>query len=353
MMMMSLLPGGRRRRTANWVRWSLLVLVPITAVLTVSAYMVLWAPNTFDGERTITISKGDTFRQIEDTLIVSGVVRSGFLFNLAARVRGSTRKMQIGRYRFNSGMSNVEILEDLEYGTSVEMVTVRLPEGFSTRRLPLLLGRTLGLDTSLLTALIGDTSFVRSLGIDAPSLEGYLLPNTYKFYWQESDSFVVSTLTTAFHKFFNDSLRLTAAGRGMSVHEVLTLASIIEAETRLDSERARISGVYHNRLRKRMRLQADPTIQYILEDGPRRITYADLNRASPYNTYRNSGLPPGPINNPGMASIMAALHPEKHRYYFFVASGSGGHTFTRTYAEHLKEVRNYRKRRRAAARAGG
>jgi UPF0755 protein len=348
--------GGKRKRrgrAGRWARRGLLGAALLVVLLWAGAYAVLWAPNTFDGERIITVSKGDTFRQIEDTLIVSGVVRSGFLFNMAARFRGSTRKMQIGRYRFRSGMSNVEILEDLEYGTSVELVSVTLPEGYPTRRIPRLLNKALGLDTASVRSLISDSGFIRSLGIGAPTLEGYLLPNTYRFTWQESDTFVITTLVGSFRRFFNDSLRAAAASRGMSVHEVLTLASIIQAETRVDSERARISGVYHNRLRKRMRLQADPTIQYILEDGPRRITYADLNRTSPYNTYRNSGLPPGPINNPGMASILAALNPEKHRYYFFVASGGGGHTFTRTYAEHLKEVRSYRKRRQAAAKEGG
>ncbi len=349
-------PLIRRKKTGAAGRWNRrLILAAVIAVVAVCAlaYAVLWAPNTFGEDRIITVSRGDTFRQIEDTLIASGVVRSGLLFNLAARFRGSTRRMQIGRYRFRSGMSNVDILEDLEYGTSVELVSVTLPEGYTTKRIPLLLGRTLGLDTTGVRSLISDTSFIGGLGIDAPTLEGYLLPNTYRFTWQESDTFVLSTMVGAFHRFFDDSLRSLADRRGMSIHEVLTLGSIIEAETKVDSERARISGVYHNRLSKRMRLQADPTIQYILEDGPRRITYADLKRSSPYNTYRNSGLPPGPINNPGKASILAALNPEQHRYYFFVASGNGGHIFTRTYAEHLREVRKFRKRRLDAAKEGG
>jgi len=349
-------PASRKnkRGRGRWARRILAALLVAAAALSAGAYLVLWAPNTFDEDRVITVSKGDTFRQIEDTLIVSGVVRSGFLFNLAARVRGSTRKMQIGRYRFRSGMSNVEILEDLEFGTSAELVTVTIPEGTKSRRVPLLLQRMLGLDSASVGRLISDTAFIRGLGVDAPSLEGYLLPNTYRFYWQESDTFVISTMVGTFRRFFGDSLREAARARGMSVHQVLTLASIIEAETRVDSERARISGVYHNRLRKRMRLQADPTIQYILEDGPRRITYRDLNRESPYNTYRNLGLPPGPINNPGMASILAALNPEKHGYFFFVANGGGGHTFSRTYAEHLREVRVYRRKRQAeAAKEGG
>ncbi len=314
-------------------------------------YVTLWAPNGFDGDRIITVSKGDTFRQIEDTLVTSGVVRNRLLFNVAARILGSTRRMQIGRYRFRSGMSNSRILEDLEFGKSVELVTLVVPEGMRARRVAALYRRNLGLDTALFMGLVRDTAFIRKIGIDAPTLEGYLLPSTYEFYWQESEETVLATMAGAFTIFFDDSLRARASRHGMSVHQVQTLASIIEGETSVDSERTTISGVYSNRLRKQMRLQADPTVQYILEDGPRRLTYSDLQRPSPYNTYRNSGLPPGPINNPGRASILAAVNPERHGYYFFVANGSGGHTFSRTYAEHLREVRKFQRRRAAAARA--
>ncbi|HLF13605.1 MAG TPA: endolytic transglycosylase MltG [Bacteroidota bacterium] len=340
--------GSGRKRHPKRLAWSL----PTMVVLALGGIsVVLWAPNTFDGDRIITVSKGDTFRQIEDTLVTSGVVRNRFLFNLAARILGSTRRMQIGRYRFRSGMSNSRILEDLEFGKSVEPVMVTVPEGYRTRRLAALFRRNLGLDTAVFMSLVQDTAFIRRVGLDPPTLEGYLLPDTYQFYWQESEETVLSTMAGAFAVFFNDSLRAGAGRRGMGVHQVLTLASIIEAETSVDSERTRISGVYSNRLRKRMRLQADPTVQYILEDGPRRLSYSDLHRSSPYNTYRNAGLPPGPINNPGRASILAAIYPEKHGFYFFVANGEGGHTFSRTYAEHLREVRKYQRRREAAAAA--
>jgi UPF0755 protein len=314
-------------------------------------YVILWAPNAFDGDRIITVSKGDTFRAVEDTLVTSGVIRNRLLFNLAARILGSTRRMQIGRYRFRSGMSNSRILEDLEFGKSVEFVTITIPEGTRARRVAAIFGRNLGLDTSIFMGLVRDADFTRRAGIDAPTLEGYLLPSTYRFYWQEAEETVLTAMTSAFRRFYRDSLEALAARRRMTIHQAVTLASIIEAETRIDSERTMISGVYHNRLKKRMRLQADPTVQYILEDGPRRLTYTDLQRQSPYNTYRNAGLPPGPINNPGMASILAALSPERHGYYFFVANGEGGHTFSATYAEHLRLVRKYQRKRAEAARA--
>lgn len=361
---------ARRKRGGGRLVASILLFALIGG--TAGLYVILWAPNSFDGERIITVSKGDSFAAIEDTLVSAGVIRNRLLFNLAARILGSDRKMQIGRYRFRPGMSNSRILEDLEFGKSAELVSVTVPEGIRTRRVAAIFGRNLGLDVERFEELAGDTGFIGGLGLDAVgwhdsdpasgsgpgrasgrslrSLEGYLLPGTYHFYWQEPEETVLAALAGAFLRFFDDSLRAEAARRSMSVHQVLTLASIIEAETAVDSERTRIAGVYHNRLRKRMRLQADPTVQYLLEDGPRRLTYSDLNRPSPYNTYRNPGLPPGPINNPGKASILAALSPERHNYYFFVASGEGGHNFSKTYAEHLRQVRLYQRRRAEAAR---
>ena len=132
----------------------------------------------------------------------------------------------------------------------------------------------------------------------------------------------------------------------MTMHQVLTLASIVEGESGIDEERPMIAGVYWNRLKNRMRLEADPTIQYVLPDGPRRLFHRDLRLGSPYNTYRNYGLPPGPINNPGKKAILATLYPEKHQYLYFVATGVGGHRFSRTYAEHQKAARAYRRARR-------
>lgn len=345
-------PNARNRAGAR-ARWKTFLWSTGLALLLGAGglWVILWAPNSFEGDRIITVSKGDSFRAIEDTLVTAGVIRNRLLFNLAARVLGSTRRMQIGRYRFRSGMSNSRILEDLEFGKSVELVTVTIPEGTRARRVALLFARNLGLDTALFLGLVRDSNFARSAGIDAPSLEGYLLPNTYRFYWQEAEETVLTAMTAEFRKFWTDSLAALAVRRHLTMHEVVTLASIIEAETRVDTERAIISGVYHNRLRKRMRLQADPTVQYILEDGPRRLSYSDLHRPSPYNTYRNAGLPPGPVNNPGMASILAALSPRAHRYYFFVANGEGGHSFSVTYAEHLRQVRAYQRKRAQAARA--
>jgi UPF0755 protein len=173
------------------------------------------------------------------------------------------------------------------------------------------------------------------------------MPSTYKFYWQTDEEEIVTELVREFWRVFDSSLQEMARERQLSVHEVLTMASIVEMETAIDSERSVIAGVYYNRLKKRMRLQADPTVQYVLPDGPRPLLLADLEIDSPYNTYRHAGLPPGPITNPGRASILAALNPARHRYLYFVATGYGGHRFTRTFDEHRRAIKSYHHVRKA------
>ena len=304
-------------------------------------YEILWAPNTFEGDRFIIVSKGESFQDVLDSLEKVEVVRSRTFISLAGRMLELTTKMQIGKYRFKSGMSNKEILEDLRYGNTIEAITVTLPEGYRASRQAQILKRQLGIDSVRYMQVVTDSVFCRSVGVNAPTLEGYLMPNTYKLYWQEDEKDIIKMLVEEFWNVVNDSLETLARSQGYTLNEVLTIASIVEGETKIDSERAIVAGVYYNRLNKRMLLQADPTVQFILEDGPRRLHYSDLQRESAYNTYIHKGLPPGPIGNPGKASILAALSPRKHKYFFFVATGQGGHSFTTTFKQHRKAVQHF------------
>lgn len=306
-------------------------------------YEILWAPNTFDNDRFIMVSKGENFPQVIDSLQKAGIIRSRILFDVAGRMLDYTTRMQIGKYRFKSGMSNKEILEDIRFGKTIELITLTIPEGIRAARQARMFARHLGIDSSRFMALVHDEAFAKQLNVPATSLEGYLMPDTYKFFWQTDEEQIITEMVREFWSVFDDSMRAAAGRKELSVHEVVTLASIVEMETPIDSERSVIAGVYTNRLRKGMRLQADPTIQYILKDGPRRLYRSDLDLDSPYNTYLHVGLPPGPINNPGRASLVAALYPAKNKYLFFVATGEGGHTFTRTYPEHLKAVRRFQR----------
>ena len=175
---------------------------------------------------------------------------------------------------------------------------------------------------------------LKKLGIAAKSLEGYLFPETYFFSEEASPESIIETMVFQFRKNFSPEFKNRMQGIGFNEIEVITLASIIEGEAIFDIERSKVSSVYHNRLRRGMKLQADPTIQYIIEGPPRRLLNKDLKIESPYNTYLNYGLPPGPINNPGLQSIKAALFPNGNKFYYFVAKGDGYHTFTQTEKEH-------------------
>ena len=178
--------------------------------------------------------------------------------------------------------------------------------------------------------------------INATSLEGYLHPETYYLYHDTSPEDIITILLNEFWKKFDKTLQDRANQLGFSVHEVVTLASIIEGEAMLDSERSTISSVYHNRLKINMKLQADPTIQYIIPGPPKTLSNRDLRIKSDYNTYQNYGLPPGPINNPGIASIKAALYPEDTNFLFFVAQGDGSHAFTTNEKDHEEAKRIYK-----------
>jgi len=228
------------------------------------------------------------------------------------------------------------------------LIPVTVTEGIRARTQAGVFARALGVDSLRYARLAFDESFARSLGVEQPMLEGYLLPQTYGFNWQQEEATIIRAQVIEFHRVFNDSLKARAAAIGMTVNEVVTLASIVEGEVIFDEERPIVAGVYHNRLRRGMRLQADPTIQYIIPDGPRRLLYEDLETESPYNTYRNRGLPPGPVGNPGVRSILATLYPQEHNYLYFVANGRGGHWFSRSFEEHKQHVRKYRRERRRA-----
>ncbi len=188
-----------------------------------------------------------------------------------------------------------------------------------------------------------DSSFVDSLGINGKSMEGYLFPDSYDIYERSSPSEIIGIFYNGFKKFMTDSLRARADSMGFTVHDILTLASIVEGETNKTEEMPEIASVYLNRLNKGMKLEADPTIQYLQPNGWKRLLYKDLKINSPYNTYLNTGLPPGPINNPGREAILAVLYPADTDYLFFVASGQGGHNFSKTYSQHLRNAAKYRR----------
>ena len=331
----------------QWIRAALGTLVAFAAAL----LWMLLGPNSFPGggERLLFVSRGESFTAVVDTLDARGVLRSRTMFMIVSRILGGADKTQVGKYILRSGISNMDLCQMLRSGRGNQLIQVTVPEGYRIRAQARIFSKALGIDSSRYARLAFDPAFARSVGVDRGGLEGYLLPETYEFSWEQDERDILRREVESFQRYFTDTLRERCREYGWDVHQAVTFASIVEGEAVLDEERPIISGVYHNRLRKGMRLEADPTIQYVLEDGPRRLLYADLKSDSPYNTYRFPGLPPGPVNNPGKASLRAALYPEGNGYLFFVANGRGGHWFARTYEEHLHFVRLYQHQRRMHA----
>lgn len=279
------------------------------------------------------------------------IVRQPFLFKVLLRgycmVSGGT--VYAGAYRFSGQHSHWQVLKALLTGKQVFKVKTTFPEGINAYRFASILHKNIGIDSAEFIRLVFSDSVKKHYGIEAPSLEGYLMPETYYFYWKQPAADVLDFLINEQNKLWKERFEQAAIAQGKTRNEILSLASIVEAETPQADERARVAGVYSNRLNKGMKLDADPTVQYALGGITRRLTYNDLEIESPYNTYRKIGLPPGPINSPGASSIEAALHPESNSYIYFCAKGDGSnrHSFAVTSAEHQVNVLRYRKNRAA------
>ena len=240
---------------------------------------------------------------------------------VAVLLKGAEKKIKAGSYFIDKPVSYLELVDILtnENGNMQKLVTI--PEGIEQPKLASILKRELGIDSSQFMIMSKEKSFINSLGIDAGNVEGYLLPNTYYLLTSNGAGGVIKKLAGEMNKLFDVKLSTRLKELRMSKHQILTLASIIDGESNNFSEFKRISGVYHNRLKKSMPLQADPTIEYLIRNNRHsKITRKDLQINSKYNTYLNSGLPPGPINNPGKDAILAALYPEKNNYFYFVAT---------------------------------
>lgn len=305
-----------------------------------------FSPNHYDVEEPVQIEvkKGETLSRIVDTLYQRGVIPSKTNMKIAAFVYGAERKLQPGRYNIPNGLSYLQLVELLIGGSTITEVLVTIPEGIWQNNLASLLHEKLGIDSGKVTELSKSRSFLNSIGIEADNLEGYLLPESYYFYSNSTAEEVLRKLAEEMNKIFDDEkVQKRMKELKMNKSQILNLASIIDGESNLFGEFKTISGVYHNRLKRGMLLQADPTVQYILRDKRKNKIYRkDLDIDSKFNTYKYVGLPPAPINNPGKQAIMAALFPEKHKYLYFVANGEGGHFFSSTYNDHSQNVARYR-----------
>jgi UPF0755 protein len=290
--------------------------------------------------RLIKIKSGLSVKTIADSLEKYEIIKNADDFIFTTKLFGNVAKLKAGAYWLNRKLSPYKAMK-LLVGGKVSSVNVVIPEGVTSYHIASIFSKKLEIDSTKFIDLVNNPDLISSYDLNVNSLEGYLFPNTYSFYWGITEQEIIDILIKEFHHNLTDSLKNIVIEKGWSVHQILTLASIIEGEAMVDSERAVISAVYHNRLKKGILLQADPTIQYIIPDGPRRLLNRDLAIDSPYNTYRYAGLPPGPVNNPGFQSIIAAIYPADVDYIYFVAKGDGSHIFSRTWNEHLRAKANF------------
>ena len=293
----------------------------------------------------VSVITGSTLGEISKQLYEKKIISNEQMFRWAVQVMGKEKEIPVGTFQLVDTQSNYDIIKQLVYG-SPELIKVRLLEGWSVKQIATYLNDVMGFEPDEILDISKDYRFLKKHNIKASTIEGYLFPDTYLFFNGDTPTSVLDNVVSEYKNFWRDAFRDRARELNMTEHEVVTLASIIEGEAIYDKERPIISGVYHNRLNRGMRLQADPTIQYIIEDGPRRLLNRDLRIDSPYNTYKNKGLPPGPINSPGAQSLKAALYPEENEYLFFVARGDGYHTFTTNEKDHNNAKKQLQKLRR-------
>lgn len=271
-----------------------------------------------------------------------GLIRSRSAFLLLGRSQSADRKIHAGEYELNASMLPGDILARLLTG-QVVLHPMTIPEGLTAVQIADLVAQH-GVDRAEFLRLTQDRPFIDSLGISARTLEGYLYPDTYKFPRGVKAREVIVAMVDHLKVVMGPEFKARAKELNMTDHEVLTLASVIEKETGAGTERPEISAVFHNRLKKHIPLQSDPTVIYGLPNFDGNIHKKDLSSPSPYNTYRVSGLPPGPIANPGIEAIKAALHPSGSRALYFVSRNDGTHHFSSTLTEHNEAVEKYQKR---------
>lgn len=325
-------------------------LVALAAVVLAVPAVLLLSGDTGDLEPgavvEVRIPTGSSVRGIADRLEEGRLIDRPWQFAVYVRWKGADQELKAGHYRLVAGSSYAELLRVLRAG---EVVThpLTIPEGLTLREVAPRIAEYTGEPLEAVRAVLEDTSWVEQLGLPGPTLEGYLLPETYRFAEGIDAAAIIRTMVARYRDFWGEEERARAAALGLDEREVVTLASIVEEEARVGEERPVIAGVYLNRLEIGMLLQADPTVQYALGEPKARLLYRDIDAVAdnPYNTYTQPGLPPGPIASPGVASLEATLDPAEHDFLFFVARIDGSHEFTRTVREHNNAKNRIRRER--------
>jgi UPF0755 protein len=295
-------------------------------------------------EVSLVVPRNASTAQIASLLKEKGIIKNAPVFRLYARMRGVDGKLKPGRYTFNTAMSISGIIDELVKGPP-DRVKLTVPEGYTVQQIADLLekkGIAKREDFTRALKKQWDFSFLEHVPVKEAGLEGYLYPDTYYLGSNSSAEDIVEMMLRKFDSVIRDhNYAERAASMGLTLHEAVTIASMVEREARVESERPRIAGVIFNRLKLGMPLQIDATVQYALGKPKEKLFYRDLEVDSPYNTYKVNGLPPGPIANPGWPSLKAVIEPERNDFLYYVARPDGTHAFARTLSEHNRNVQKY------------
>ncbi len=325
-----------------------ILVVAVVIPLLFSAWLSFefyFAPKTSPKEIFFVVDKGQGVHDISQNLKEKGIIKNRQSFLLGYKIYYSSKSLKAGEYKFNLPISPKNILKILTEG-KVYLHSLTIPEGLTRKEIASHLESLNFTDEEEFLAASAKTNIISSLDKEATDLEGYLFPETYHFPKGISAEKVLSTLVSQFKEVFSEGWQKRAREIKMTPRKVVILASLIEKETYLREEKKLVSAVFHNRLRIGMKLDCDPTIIYVLKQKGTfngRLLKKDLRLRSPYNTYRNRGLPPGPICSPGRESLEAALYPAQEKYLYFVSKNDGSHHFSTNFKDHQNAVRRYRK----------
>jgi UPF0755 protein len=320
----------------------IIVLAPLLGIIAGGAKVYhsisIW---TYQGEaKSFSIKPGEGFGKINYRLYKEGLISSSKLFYRYNKINNNMESFKAGNYVIEPGSNMLSVIKTLTTGKGVT-ISVTIPEGKNLFEIAKILENKKVTDAKSFIKFAKDADFASSIGIPASRVEGYLYPETYHFAENTPANHIIRSMVSTFK---SKTSEIDFSKSTLSKHSVVILASVVEKETGASFERPEIAGVFHNRLKKRMRLQSDPTTIYgIWENYTGNLRKKHLLEKTPYNTYKISGLPKGPISNPGLESIKAVLNPNEHKFLYFVSKNDGTHIFSKTYKDHVKAVNEYQK----------
>jgi UPF0755 protein len=324
--------------------------VPFLTAVVFGALLIIYAKSPIEpgsaSSVVVDIPTGSSFLKATKILERSGLVKNRPLFYSLAMVKNASRSIRAGEYEISTDLTPSGLIDKLLRG-EVKRYRVTIHEDFNLREVASRLNEFKMLDEKAFFGLASDESFLNSMGILANSVEGYLYPDTYLLNRSMTTRQIIRMMVTRFWTKITPEMINQAAERGLSLHEFVTFASLVGRETGYKAEKPLVAAVFHNRIKRRIPLQSDPTTVYDLENFDGRVLRSHYRRDSPYNTYQIRGLPPGPIGNPGLDSFLAVLNPADVDYLYFVSQKDGTHFFSSTLEEHNRAVRRFREASRS------